>query len=575
MKLIITFILFLLITVTGCTTGNGDSGNDDNDEKSNYPEPLVSPADLVIPGALTPQVNTNSKEWYKDAVFYHIWVKSFADSDSDGIGDLKGIINKLDTLNDGNSATNTDLGINAIWLSPIFKCSYTNDNMHGYDTTDYFDINPLFGTKDDVTELLKQAHQRGIRVIFDFVPNHTSSDHPWFIKSRSKTDNYKDVYVWSKTSPTGWNIFGTNPWYYSGSGTPGYYLGIFWSGMPDLNFELPWVQKTIKSVAQYWLDAGFDGVRIDAVRYLYENGASGYQDQSETHDYFKSFRKDLIDSYDSSGSSKMMVGEAWTDFDIIKKYYGSTADSEFQMCFDFPFAYNVISSIGQSNASFITNQYNSQYSSSATYPSWARPATFLNNHDNVSERPVTQYSGSKNKALLAEAINILSPGTPFIYYGNDIGMTASGESGDVRHRRAYNWTNHDTLSANSESILSWYRYLIRARLAHSSLRTGSYKTLTTNNPRVIAYTKKNGSDETIVLFNLTPGAVSVNLTLTNSGVTKANIYPVIGASGKTDAAINDGNYSSFSVNGIPAYGMRVYYVGSSDPSNIKGDVGSL
>ncbi len=236
------------------------------------PEPAVSPT--PAPPQLAPPVGldgrlatgTGGMPWWNDTIFYEVFVRSFYDSvpaagsGGDGIGDLNGLIQKLDYLNDGNPATTNDLGVSGIWLMPIMA----SPSYHGYDVSDYYKVNPDYGTNDDFKRLMQEAHKRGIYVIVDLVLNHTSSQHPWFIESRDPNSAKRDWYVWSKDKPegTGWHE------------TPsGYYYGYFSDGMPDLNYKNPAVTEEMHKVTQFWLaDMGADGFRLDAVKYLYEDG---------------------------------------------------------------------------------------------------------------------------------------------------------------------------------------------------------------------------------------------------------------------------------------------------------------
>ncbi|MFH1177468.1 MAG: alpha-amylase family glycosyl hydrolase, partial [Acidobacteriota bacterium] len=206
--------------------------------------------------------------WLEGAVFYEIFVRSFADSNGDGNGDIEGLIAKLDYLNDGRPETTADLGIEGIWLMPVFD----SPSYHGYDTTDYEQINPDYGANEAFSRLCQEAHKRGIRVIVDFVVNHSGSGHPWFIESASSpVSPRRDWYVWSP-SYLGW----TQPWggnyptWHAKNGA--YFYGVFWSGMPDLSFTNPAVRAEMKRLAALWLDRGVDGFRLDASRYLIETG---------------------------------------------------------------------------------------------------------------------------------------------------------------------------------------------------------------------------------------------------------------------------------------------------------------
>jgi len=245
-KKIYSIILILLLTISIFPKQNDYFGNISD----------------IIPNPNSSHSETNAN-WYKEAVFYHIWVKSFNDSNGDGIGDLNGIREKLPYLK--------DLGITALWLSPIFEPHLKGERMHGYDTVDYYKINDKFGTQDDLNNLIIQAHKRNIKVIFDYVVNHTSNINPWFLDSKNGGEK-RDWYIWNKNPNENYS----KPW---GGGSwnsvwhkyrDSYYYGGFWSGMPDLNLDNPEVREEMANILVYWLNKGFDGIRIDAARHIFE-----------------------------------------------------------------------------------------------------------------------------------------------------------------------------------------------------------------------------------------------------------------------------------------------------------------
>ena len=512
---------------------------------------------------------TGVDNWYKDAVFYHIWIKAFNDSNNDGIGDLNGITQKLDYLNDNDPNTNTDLAINAIWLSPVFECSYKGSNMHGYDTTDYYKINSSFGTEADLINLLKEAHKRGIRVIFDFVPNHTSNNNQWFIDSRNNANNKRDWFIWDKSPSNSWQFaWGggswSNVWHsYNGS----YYYAAFDSSMPDLNFNNIDVRTETANILIYWFNKGFDGARLDAVRYLFEDGPGLAADRPMTHEYCKQLRT-VTEKYKLAGYSKMMVGEIWTDASTIKNYYGD-GTNELNMCFNFPLAYQISNAVTSPSTTSINNLNNVFEVEKNTYPAGYQQAVFLSNHDNVTSRPMTQYSNNAGKVKLASAICILAPGTPFIYYGNEIGMT--GLSGDdINLRQSFTWNSVTTQGQDVNSILSWNKYLIKAKLKYKSLKTGTYTRINTNNTTVLAFLRKTDTEQTFVVLNFGSSLANVNLDFSGTGITEATISQVIGTLNGDNTLV--GKASNFAVNNIPSYGIRVFYIGSNSEANIATDV---
>ncbi|HET9554071.1 MAG TPA: alpha-amylase family glycosyl hydrolase, partial [Anaeromyxobacteraceae bacterium] len=291
------------------------------------------PAGVAAPPGPTPPAAgpRASDAWWNGAVFYEVFVRSFEDSDGDGVGDLKGLIAKLDYLNDGDPSTTTDLGVDALWLMPVFA----SPSYHGYDTVDYEAVEPDYGTPEDFRDLIVEAHRRGIKVIVDLVVNHTSDQHPWFREARSSpAAPHRGWYVWRADDP-GW----TQPWnpgqgtWYRAAG--GYYYALFWSGMPDLDWRNPAVRAEVRRLATLWLGRGVDGFRLDAVRYLAEDGPGLQADRPDTHRYLKEFAATVR----AARPDAALVGEAWADTFTISDYYGDTArvpgGDELPLLFDF------------------------------------------------------------------------------------------------------------------------------------------------------------------------------------------------------------------------------------------------
>ena len=536
-----TGLLFSLLALNGLVCAAGS--------KLKYPADTTS----IEPG----QQMDNRANWYQDAVIYQVWVKAFADGIyHDGIGDLPGVLGKLDYLQ--------DLGVNTLWLSPIFDCAYKGENMHGYDTTDYYTLNNRFGTKADLKQLIDAVHARGMRIIFDFVPNHTSVAHPWFAAKKS-------WYLWKPTLPEGWAM----PW---GGGDSddvwkaydgGFYYTSF-AGMADLNYYNPEVCATMKDVERYWLDRGFDGMRVDAVRYLCESGPREAADQPDTHARLRDFRA-VLDEYASGDghphpgndpgkhSVKMMIAEAWTqDVDGVIPYYGNGHD-EFNMCLDFLAPKAIHDAIWKRNATELTGLWEYERDH---FPAGARAATFDSNHDNVISRVGSQYGGDPRRMILAEAMNLLAPGTPIIYYGNEVGMRGAAGT-DLDLRGDMDWAAVATQTREPESLLSWCRYLLKARNSYPALR-GEYATLETNlgTSKAIAYLRQAGAQRVAVVANLTDSVETVLLQdLTAHGVAANSKVRAILGDGKRVRAMKGRVYK---VKGLPPYGVRVLYLGKGD-----------
>jgi alpha-amylase len=551
MKRVFSILLMTLVVLVGvsCGSSSGDSIAYENDDK------------VIDPG----QQMTSGDDWYKSSVFYHIWVRAWSDGQhDDGIGDIRGIINNLDYLNDGNPATTTDLGVNAIWLSPIFECSYKGENMHGYDTTDFYAINNRFGKSSDIKELLEKAHDRGIRVIFDFVPNHTSPAHPWITANPAFYKRSASQLSW----PLAWDSgdYSGTRWYRIGSWY--YYSAFNTGGIVDLDYMNGWdgstspVMEEMKNAAKYWLDRGFDGMRVDAVRYMVEDGPGLQADRPATHDVLKQFRA-LLDTYSVTGSSKMMVGEAWTATSVIKDYYGNGSD-EFQMCFDFGFPYNIRDSINAGSNSAYVGYLNTVKGLSFPGPL----SVFSVNHDNVVSRAATLYSNNRKQCIVSAALNIFGNGVPFIYYGEEVGMTgASGD--DINLRQNFPWGAVASQGADAHSILNWYRYLIRARLGNKAIREGGTTAYAGGNSAMLYLVKDWGDQFVLIAINLSGATVTDSVDLTAAGALVSNnaVTSIIGDLGGVTALAG----KTMNINSIPAYGMRVVLL-QNDSSFTADDV---
>lgn len=540
----------------GCSGGTGGPGG------SAYPADTTT----LPPG----QQMESPTRWYDDAVVYQVWVRAFADGAyNDGIGDLPGIKGKLDYLQ--------GLGVDTLWLSPIFECAYKGANMHGYDTTDYFKVNDRFGRNADLKDLLDAAHARGMRILFDFVPNHTSTQHPWFLGSTGKT-----WYCFQPSLPAGWGF----PW---GGGTSGdvwspvnggYYYTAFGSGMADLNYYNADVRAQMQAVEAYWLDRGFDGMRVDAARYLCESGPGQAADTPDTHARLREFRA-VLDGYAVPGnahphpggdpariSTKAMIAEAWTpDASGVGPYYGN-GSNEFNLCLDFSAPWAVYNAIHGADATQLTSLWEYERDH---YPAGYRSATFDSNHDNLISRPGTQYGGDRATIILAEALNLLSPGTPIVYYGNEVGMT--GQAGtDLNLRAAMDWSAAAAQAGQPESILNWCKYLIQARRAYPALR-GGYATLATDlGPgKILAYLRDAGAERVAVVANLTGAVQNAVLTdLTAHGVAPgAPVGAILGDTKNNDSL----NGTLYPVAALPPHGVRVLYVGGGAfKGTLHGDI---
>jgi len=519
--------------------------------------PLIKPAIENAPIPTPAQTQTlipTSRRWWQDAVFYEIFVRSFYDGNGDGIGDLNGITQKLDYLK--------DLGITALWLMPI----YPSPSYHGYDVTNNFNINPQYGTLDDLKNLLNEAHKCGIHVILDLVLNHTSDQNPLFINSNNDLQSPdRDWYIWSDTNPGTLGPLGV-AWF---PGNHGFYYGVFGANMPDLNYRNPAVTAEMDKVVSFWLkDIGVDGFRLDAINYLVEEGQKQVNTQS-THDWLKGF----YTTYKADNPDAFTVGEVFgSDAALAATYTGDQVD----MIFNFEMASSFINSA--------KGQTNSAIDSALTFskqdmPSW-QFATFLTNHD--QNRTMSVLNGSIDKAKVAAFLLLTSPGTPFIYYGEEIGM--EGEKPDPAIRLPMQWTtgnnagfttgtpwealgpnyqtaNVVTESADPGSLLLFYKTMITIRANNPVLRSGALTVLSTGNSGLYAALRVENGAVVLVLANLTGDPVRFYaLSGGDSALGEGAYHPmsILGSGPFSDVTVTGGNFSNYQpLTTLPAYGKYI------------------
>ncbi len=571
----VLLLFSVLIVFTGCFLPTEPSAPDDdpyapeNTISTDYFGEIRQPEDAGHSMSASPG-------WYADARFYHIWVNAFADSDGDGIGDIPGITERLDYLN--------SLGVNALWLSPIFETRGQNDpqgNMHGYDTTDHYEINPYFGDKTDVAALLDGAHQRGMRVIFDYVPNHISNEHPWFLEAYSGNPDYRDWFTWSNEDL---DAYYDGPWsnpgyehqvWHDPLGRGSYYYGIFWDGMPDLNFTNPDVRRKMADALIYWLNFGFDGIRIDAVKYLYEEDTDGnprtapiMSDADATIEYFAELREEILGEYEGLGLSKFMVLENWTGTAYLGDYARYQGRDAAHMSFDFEIGDEIINMVlpFAGNAEDLRNYLDRRQGYGV--PAGFEYANFLSNHDNVRSRPVTETGNIEEYAALAAGYNILLPGVPFVYYGNEVGMTGTAGA-DINLRQDFPWSEVVNQTGDDASILEWYRAMLTVRTRYASVGRGVFAALEddTLNPDVFAGLWR-AAGELPVLFvgNHSELEQSLSYDLTPLlGAGYSSLSTVVGAPSASISA------SVLSTGNLPPHSFRVYVLGSDAEAHIIAD----
>ena len=458
--------------------------------------------------------------WWNDAVFYEVFVRSFADSASgelagDGIGDIPGLIEKLDYLNDGDPATTTDLGVTGLWLMPI----HPSPSYHGYDVTDFRGVNPQYGTLDDFRRLIAACHKRGIRVILDLIPNHCSDTHPWFVGAADPASPTHDWFIWADADP-GWRgAWGQQVWHKTkdgGAGGAAWYFGMFSRRMPDLNYRNARVSDEMLRVTDFWVDQehgiGADGYRLDAIRHLVEDGQV-QENTPGTHAWLRKFHAELR----RANPGAVSIGEVWTSSEVASTYVGDELD----MTFEFALAGAIVEAAGSGKAQGLID---AQAKVLRCYPP-NQYGRFLSNHDQT--RVMTSLKGDAGAMRSAAALLLLGPGVPFIYYGEELGMT--GEKPDENLRTPMRWTADERAgftsgtpweglgkesretcvaaeSRDAGSLLAWYRRLIAVRGAHAALAHGGYAPVDTGNPGVIAWLR-TGDEPVMVVVNLTSAPV--------------------------------------------------------------------
>lgn len=422
-----------------------------------------------------PQLDQNYEvHWWNDAVFYEIFVRSFADSDGDGIGDFRGIIDRLDYLNDGDPETTDDLGITGIWLMPTMP----SPSYHGYDVTDYYGVESDYGTMEDFELFIAEAHRRGIKVIIDLVLNHSSSQHPWFLESRNPISPYRDWYRWSDTDPQQVGPWGQQVWHRAAGA---YYYGLFWGGMPDLNYGSQDVVEEMWRVTRYWQDKGVDGYRLDAIKHLAEDG-----DMLENVPYTFDLLEAFNDVYKGESPDALAVGEVWTSTANVAPYI---QNDRLDLCFEFDLA----GSIQQAEAEVRPTSLHDKMLDLQTYYPRLQYATFLSNHD--MDRVFNNVGFDLNRMKALTSIYLTLPGVPFVYYGEEVGMQGAGAHENIRRPmqwsgdraggfsdgnpwiglgNGYQTHNVEQMDGQSGSLLEHYRRLIHLRTQEKALRRGIY-----------------------------------------------------------------------------------------------------
>ncbi len=498
----------------------------------------------VSPIAEVRQASALQPGWQRGA-FMEVFVRAYKDSDGDGVGDLRGLIQQLDYLK--------DLGIKGIWLMPITASA---DGDHGYATTNFRTIEPAYGTLEDFDELLRQAHARGMGVIMDYVINHSARTHPLFVSAQTgPASPFYDWFVWEKEAPQGWEIWGKNPW----TRTPaGNYFGTFGPHMPDFNFRNPAVLAYHQSSLRFWLNRGLDGYRLDAVPHLVENNAKDWNDQPESRGLSGELTA-LITAY----PKRHVVCEATASPQVY------AAPDICGSAFAFGLERNIVKAAkGDKKAIRAVADY------FVTAPQTM--ATFVGNHDIFAgARLMDQLRGNRAQYKLAAASYLLQPGTPFIYYGEEIGMAGiTGERGDATLRAPMSWLadrqrggfttgtpfrpvspnvlryNVAAQLADPHSLLAFYKSMLALRNTLPSLASGSYDAPHVQG-RVMAYRRTLDAETTLVVTNYGKKSASIRLDQLPGGAEFVPVYP------KGGRAIVANARGALNVR-LPGQSVRVY-----------------
>lgn len=497
----------------------------------------TTPVAVADPGTTLP-------EGWQYGGMYEVFVRAYQDSNGDGIGDLQGLILRLDYLK--------ALGVSGLWLMPVMQ---SQDHDHGYAIANYRDIESSYGALADLDALIAAAHARGIGVILDYVMNHSAAQHPAFVDARSRpTSPFRDWYIWRDAKPEGWSIYGGDPW--RGDAT-GWYFGAFWDQMPDWNLLNPAVIAWHHDNLRFWLNRGVDGFRFDAVGNLVETDADDFEDQPESYSIVAGLRK-VLDAYENRfmvcESPADPIGFAQARPDVSAFAFGHQRDI-------------LAAARGDTSALGLV----------AGFPPVAPPwiSTILSNHDSFAgQRPMDQLGYNSAMMKLAAAMYLLQPGVPFIYYGEEVGMAGgAGMRADESLRTPMSWTdgdgkpafttgtpfrapsanlawnNYSVQRADPDSIFHFYKAMLALRQARPSIARGEYDSEVINGA-ALGFRRYLDGEETLVAVNVGWGAGVVTL----SGLPNSAVYEPLWIATGTQFHFDDGS-ATFT---MPPQSVAVY-----------------
>ena len=532
--LILTLSLLMLLTSVGCVKPSGGDTPNNTEAPQATDEPVVTEAPAGEEYVITDAYLKEAKKAEGNArVFYEIFVGSFSDSDGDGVGDLRGIINRMDYLNDGDPASGKSLGIDGIWLTPIFE----SPSYHKYDVTDYYKVDPAFGTEADLKELIDLCHERGVYVILDLVINHTGRKNEWYTKFREAhqqgdtQSEYYDFYTWydaDTQDPEAGHTYGQI------LGTQHFYECNFSGDMPELNFDNPLVIQAVTDVAEYYIDLGVDGFRFDAAKYVY------YGDHQKSLEFWDSYltvlRQKKPDLY--------TVAEVWDGDGITDIYYQATD------CFDFYISQAeglIAATAKKGDVNKLTSYIASYLNKIEGIREGANIIPFISNHD--MDRAAGYLTVASGFMQMAANLYILGPGSPFIYYGEELGMRGSrgGSNTDANRRLRMRWDDGDTIAdptgaaypednrvevgakgqlPDEHSLYNYYKKLIMARKANPEIYLGTYEPLKLSVNKVGGFRAEYNGSAVYVIHNTTGSTVTIDLS--ELGLSAAVLRAVIG-----------------------------------------------
>jgi maltose alpha-D-glucosyltransferase / alpha-amylase len=539
-------------------------------------------------------------DWYKDAVFYELYVRAFSDSNKDGIGDLAGVTAHLDYLQ--------ELGVNIIWLLPITNSPLRDD---GYDVSDHYHLYPPYGSLDDFSTLVTEAHWRDLRIMVELVPNHTSDQHAWFQASCDPSHpehaRYRDYYVWSDTDQRYSSAriifldYEKSNWTYHPR-RKAFYWHRFFHHQPDLNYDNPEVQRAMLRVIQFWIDQGVDSIRVDAPPYLYEREGTSCENLPETHAFLKRMRA-FVDAY-APGTLLLSEANQWPE--DVRPYFGE--GDEFHMNFHFPLMPRIFMALAKADRSPVEQILER----TPKLPRNCQWGTFLRNHDELTLEMVTPeerkfmwdfYAPEPRMRLnlgirrrlaplldnhparirVANSILLSFIGSPFLYYGDEIGMgdniwlddrvgvrtpmqwddsPNAGFSGAPEEKLYapvlatgdfdFHKVNIQHQDRDPDSLLNWTRSALKVRKQHPAFARGSLTVLPVTNPSILAYLRQYGSEMLLIINNLSPDIQKFDLPL--QGWTYADLIGLFQSGSSTRSKISSDGFT------LEPYGFSWYQI---------------